>query len=478
MSEEEQKQHSAKTKNIKYKIIIPIAIIAILAIIVVVVLFCNSRNNPAETEQSNIDEKNIDINVSRETSKMEELCVEENIGKTLKLAGYVYYNMEDLNICADIKDYDKNYWTFGVEYDKKPEDLYNEAMAEIIGTLEYEQDRYYIKASKITRLDSFAKASTNKIERHEFVKNLTEEDKNYIRKYILDRLDIEINENFIEDRFEIIDNNIIYIYTYVDMQQWGGYNVVSYLTTFYYDILPTDMPENWKELEYSELSSYLILLDNRVAENEVSLPKATGVSESEINKAKQKMDKEIEEKISSIKKKSEYVTTSKDVKVAILNTYKKYQYNNNIIPTINRSSDFNSYSLRWNLGSGDWEGDSFIIGDCVYKIIGDKALAISYYRKYTKSDNYKDESYSEYAAIGTFIEINTEDLIFYNNYKIEDLIALGCVPEIKEENYFVTQVKKITSSDMEKIEGKDAEKFMLSVAEDLDKQVYEHFGIK
>lgn len=110
--------------------------------------------------------------------------------------------------------------------------------------------------------------------------------------------------------------------------------------------------------------------------------------------------------------------------------------------------------------------------------MGNKVLTISYYKKETSSNNYKEESYSEYVAIGTYFEINTQDIIFYTKHKTSDLIAMGCIPEATEENTFVTPVKKITSSDWSKIEGKDSEKFMLSIAEELDKQVYEHFRIQ
>lgn len=483
MSEEESKKTGVNAKNNKLKIIIPIIAVAALAIAITIgLVYSSNKSNIVAIGENKTNKENVDIIVSRENSTMKEICVEENIGKTINLKGYVYFNMNDLNICADIKDYSKNNWTFGVECNKKPDDLYNEDMAEITGTLEREGEIYYIKSSKIAKLDSFSNASTNKISRQEFIKSLTEEDKEHLKKYIWNKKELDdenYSKNFIEDRFEIIDNNIIYMYTYVNMQKWGNYNVNSYLTTIYYDIIPTYVPENWKELEYSELSSYFIMLSNVTSNSStVKLSKATGISDSELNEAKKEMNKNIDEQISNIKKKSKEVNTSKNIKLTILSEYKEYQYDNYLLPTVNRENDFKDYSLRWGLQNGHWKGDTFIKGDSVYKIMGNKVLTISYYRKETSSNNYKEESYSEYVAIGTYFEINTQDIIFYTQHKTSDLIAMGCIPEATEENTFVTPVKKITSSDWSKIEGKDSEKFMLSIAEELDKQVYEHFRIQ
>ncbi len=89
---------------------------------------------------------------------------------------------------------------------------------------------------KDTENDTTTDTTINNIDRSKFLSNLTTEDKEYFRKYVKEAYDLENDTNFIEDRFEIVGNEIIYISINVNTLTYGGANITSELTDSYYII--------------------------------------------------------------------------------------------------------------------------------------------------------------------------------------------------------------------------------------------------
>lgn len=325
---------------------------------------------------------------------------------------------------------------------------------------------------KDTENDTTTDTTINNIDRSKFLSNLTTEDKEYLRKYVKEAYDLENDTNFIEDRFEIVGNEIIYISINVNMLTYGGANITSELTDSYYIITPMlSVPENWRKLDYTQLSNYLVISRLGMNVNKVSLY-GNGINDEQIQSAKNELNPKIENQLNKYKKAAE-LTPSKEGLEEIANSYLTYICRNDssIQQFINNGFDNNYIQIPEHLKCTESTSATSDYANHYCTILdNNKVLYIKYLSKSTSSTNYKESSYTEYLAIGILINIDTKNIPigmtgkiadggvvselhsdslgdFVNVEEIPYLIALNCIPKISTSNYVITPITKILSGE-------------------------------
>ena len=289
--------------------------------------------------------------------------------------------------------------------------------------------------------------SESTIDRETFLNNLTEDDKEYIKKYVKYTFDLTNDKNFVEDRIEIVGNELIYIYLNIDLKQAGGTTVYSTLCAKYYSIMPIigiGIPENWKQIDLSILSNYLSI-GELTSEDIARLPGA-GLTDEQVNNGIAEANPKIQEKIDKYKE-IHNSSLSEEGKDFLLNKYLEYTAKTQ--KTID--SEFNPAFMKIQQNPDKWE---YVY---IKEINENKTLYVKFYEKSTIAQNYKETDSTEYCAMGILIDINFNNIpVFFKtalekgtpinwDSAIQLLIKNKAIPEISNSFYVVTPIKKETT---------------------------------
>lgn len=279
-----------------------------------------------------------------------------------------------------------------------------------------------------------------KIDRKTFVNNLSEENKQDIKQYIIGLKELDFT-NFVEDRISTEGEEIIYTYIYVESDT---------LRASIYVITPAqEIPRNLHQY-VDEFYNYFVVKDISTF---VSLSKSEGISDSEIEAAIEELNPKIEENIDYFKKFTPFNEQFK----RICHFYELHiQEYYNYIPTDYESNNlvktYNMYPPDEGKGeSTSWRKSGYYCSaDCYYQVIdNNKILKVQYLRKRTKAENYKEYDTIELMAYGIYINLDELPLLF-SKFEIEELILTGYLPkDVSEENFVMTPVTKLTSNEFE-----------------------------
>ncbi len=336
--------------------------------------------------------------------------------------------------------------------------------------------------------------STNMIDRATFVNNLSEEDKEYLKSYLKSNFDFTNSDNyvateedsFIEDRFDIMGNEIIYTYLQANKPRgWdnraGGYKLIA----SYFSISPvSDIPSNWKEIDFSELPNYIAVA--KLKEEQVASLYGNGTTDEELETAKKEAYTQIEKQL-NIYKERIGASLSKDELKLIGDYYLTYLYSYSN-PELKKDG-FSTDSLKIGGTKPEWNNNILDRPEYYCKILeNDKVLFITYFKKSKPAQSYKEKDGSEYYAVGCLVDVNVKNIPLYfreqlvltnsssselgrliDNFSLNSLaqlIEFNCVTKPSSEVYFETSIEEVYG-------GNDCNQ----VADKFINSICEHFGV-
>ena len=334
--------------------------------------------------------------------------------------------------------------------------------------------------------------NTDMIDKTTFINNLSEEDKKYLKYYLNYKFNFINNDNyvateedsFIEDRFDIIGNEIIYTYLQANKPRgWdnraGGYKLIA----SYFSIVPIkDIPSNWKEEMYTdEVPNYIVVSD--LKEEQVASLYGNGTTDEELDTAKQEANTKIEEQLNSYKE-LKNKSFSNEEKKALGELYLAYLYNCSN-PEL-KKDEFSTDNLKTGSTKPKWDNNILDTPYDYCKILkNNKVLYIAYFKKAKPAQSYKEKDSSECYAVGCLIDVNIQNIPIYYRIQLEKLVSssvffesdiyfndiatlieLNCVPKPVNTLYFETSTEEVYG-------GNDCDQ----VADKFINTICEHFGV-
>ncbi|MBO5349694.1 MAG: zinc ribbon domain-containing protein [Clostridia bacterium] len=357
----------------------------------------------------------------------------KSIFENLNTGKYEFYNN---TLC-----YKERYDNFGMtEYSISA--ISNECYADMLKNYPENFESTENKLNENTNIST----NENTIDRTTFINNLTADDKEHIGKYVKSTFDLTNDENFVEDRIEIVGNELIYIYLNIDLKQANGTTVYSSLRGKYYSIIPiTDIPENWKEIDYSILPNYLFV--GEISSEDIVRLDGAGLTDEQVNNGIAEANPKIEEKINKYKE-IHNSSLSEDAKKILLNMY--LQYTRQSQKAIADEFETAYMKVKQNPDKLDYQ--------YMKEISESKTLYIKFFEKSTIAQNYKETDSTEYCAMGILIDINYSNIPIFLKIALEDESILNnwvpaiqllfinkAIPEISNSSYVVTPIKKETT---------------------------------
>lgn len=448
----------------------------------------NNTNNYLDFEYSR-SQNNVDFYISYKDDTKNDGCLMEVMVYNDYVIGvsFIYYEdmIEELNQNGYNVFFNILRDNYNADYSNKIksilDNLGNEKHEYFDNTICYKeiQDNFGTTEYSITAstLDSYnelegassnstdSQASADNIDRSTFINNLSEDDKEYLRKYLQyysEKLKYDIN--FIEDRFEIVGEEIVYAYIYVgDKRSNSTYPIYNQ----FYSISPLSViPANWKSINYSELPKYISI--GLLRNQELGTISSNGITDEQIRNFIVENNHKIEAVLNEYNNLASSNSLPRDSVRATAINYWDYlcKHNVNINPDgFNDSSIYKVlYSGNGNFGQNIcWIDENIYAGPNYYCKIFDnnKVLLIKYLEKSIPSSNYKEKSMKEYYAVGYILNINIQNMpihykfLFYDESlnknglsktfsatDIGNLIEFECLPEYTELSYKITEIHK------------------------------------
>ena len=275
--------------------------------------------------------------------------------------------------------------------------------------------------------------NTNYVSSETFLNNLTDKNKDFIKKKMREKIietEKDINEqNFVEDRFEILDNEIIY--TYIDIFTDSQGRIKAKLRARTYVMTPLEKISYNIENDEGELYNYIVIkeLGNGEGIDSVNLLSSSGITKEEISTKIPELNEQIEKRLNNaINQKN-----NEDQIKKLLYNYLQYIEDNysSYIP-----EGFNRPKLRLQDTKEDY-----------YKLDNkSKSLLISQYRHSISGNNAYENSYIEYISVGVCID-TTKLPLQYSQFDIIELISTGYLKKNIEETIAVSEITKMLSSE-------------------------------
>ena len=320
----------------------------------------------------------------------------------------------------------------------------------------------------------------NKIDKSTFINNLSSEDKEHIKTYLDFKFKFADStyyvaseeDSFIEDRFDIIGNDIIYTYLQANkLKGWdraGGYNLI----VSYFSVSPiSDIPNNWKELEFSDLPNYMVVA--KLNTEQVASLSGTGTADEELEKAKKEANTKIEKQLNVYREKINKPISKEGLK-NLGELYSKFLYSY-YTPELEKDG-FSTGNLRIGGTSPKWNDNILDRPEFYCKTLeNNKVLYITYFKSSQQAHSYKEKDYKEYYALGCLVDVNVQNMPLYLKNKFDttflmtdmaDLFVFNCLPEPSDTVYYETSIENVYG-------GYDCEQ----VADKLINNICEHFGV-
>ena len=447
---DKRKINNSNTINIKFSyLVIAIVIMIITMALIVFLVLENNKNQDINNIQTELkDNKKYQVEIGKEYS-----YVLDNLASSIRFntdtdfvlkTGIV--NSEEImetgtyiisgNIIKLTVNYNSNnnYGDKGENpnYVSVPYEMEMTILGD--GNIEYktEYETYlYIKENVNNNTDK----NLNYVSSETFLNNLTDKNKKIIKKKIIEK-EKDINEqNFVEDRFEILDNEIIY--TYIDIFTDRQGRIKAKLMARTYVMTPLEeIPSNLENNE-DELYNYFVIkkLGSGEGIDSVNLSSSSGITKEEISAKMPELNEQIEKRINNaINQKN-----NEDQIKKLLNRYLQYiedNYSSYIPEGFNRPQP----KLQ------DTKEDYYKLDD------KSKALLISQYRNNVTAGNAYERSYIEYISVGVCIDITKLPLL-YSQFDIAELISVGYLKDNIEETIAISQTTKMLSCEIDSCES-------------------------
>lgn len=301
-----------------------------------------------------------------------------------------------------------------------------------------------------------------KIERAEFLNNLTDERKQYLKNNVLEQFKIKKKEKDVEDRFELVGNEIIFTYIYIDgMLEARIFVITPHLT------VPKDI--NSKNVNFYDN----FVVKEALFKNRVSINRTGKKSNEDIKNAIEELNIEIDKKINEMKKEE----PSRERLRTLM-----YQYcqEHNHIPDgykICGYADFSSLYPQTKVGisqDSTWRDNNYYAYKSgYYQIVNsNKLLKVVAYSKQTgKNTNYNENNvYDEYMTVGTLLEFKDLPLLFYK-FGTGELTLTGYITVDDNKSFFMTSPVKVMQT-----EEKSKEEIK-AIFYEQNQLVRSHFGL-
>lgn len=419
-----------KTIKINLSTLIILIILTIIIAVGSTILIIKSRNNKhnkiEQEDYYNAQDETIDI--GEDTDFLSEIKAK--------------YPSESENICTN----GDNYWLLSPDGEKIYfYDLESFEMAmQACFTIKNENDikeNFEKMIDKKTFLDNLT--NENKYELANFIKtqpiktdrrkegdvsNFFDDDNNRVLVPNLKGVD-----NFIEEKFLIKDNEILYC---------PIYETSTDLSYSIYIITPAqEVPANLSSI--IDLTEYFVI--NRYTTGSANFGKKYGVTDADIEKAKAELDKDIEKSINMLDERKGILFADIIRKSNIMFYYlsncdqipKKRTFNySDIMTELYPTNKTRNSSLLWTKGE-NYSSSTFYC----QAVDNNKVLCVTNFCNELIPESNRDECYTEYYSVGTCISI--DDLPFCSNdFSTRQLILTGYLPEYSENNFVITNITK------------------------------------
>ena len=232
--------------------------------------------------------------------------------------------------------------------------------------------------------------NTNYVSSETFLNNLTDKNKDFIKKKMIEKIretEKDINEqDFVEDRFEILDNEIIY--TYIDIFTDSQGRIKAKLRARTYVMTPLGKISYNIENDEGELYNYFVIKELGIGEgiDSVSLSSSSGITKEEISAKMLELNEQIEKRLNNaINQKN-----SEDKIKKLLSSYLQYIEHN-----------YFSYIPEGFFGSPRTQD----MKEEYHKVDNrSKSLLIKQYKHNIPASNAYENSYVEYISVGVCID--------------------------------------------------------------------------
>lgn len=292
--------------------------------------------------------------------------------------------------------------------------------------IEYEDNSINANNINGTSTDVSKKNDTNSVsqfvDRQSFVNNLTEDNKTYIKDRLAEEHSEWKKDDFIEDKFITIKDEIVYVYTYVN---WGG-EMNAELRAEIFTITPmnTEIPSSLNNVD-DALGRYFIIKNTHDC---VSLSKGSGLTDDEISAAKSKLNTDVDADIEKLKNKE---VSNNELK-SIVAQYRGYKTKyHTYIPTgyngIGGTDVIKKILNQEDRSRTDqWDSSGYYIDPgCYYQVIdGTKIIQVSFQKKLVEAASYSENGHLDYIAMGVCIDVDNLPLM-YKEFSIQELISAG-----------------------------------------------------
>ena len=449
-----QVKDNKKIISIKFNHLVICIIIVLLIILGLMLLIINSKKSNSNTilKSENITELNVTDNHSTGTDFISEIKSK--------------YPSESENICTD----GDNYWLLSSRGDK----LYFNDLESFELVLEANMNIDYD--------DNSDQHSVEMIDKKIFINNLTDEDKsilgNYIKttpreakryvgsfneetlnKSILEygkkftKLPLDENDDLIEEKFIVKNNEIVYILIYV---RGSSLNQKMFIIT------PAKSVPKYIADVYN-LEDYFVINENPYQLSNIDFGKSYGITDEDIEKAKNELKVKIDTDLEKLVQKKKEFFEEKNIPDSINSTdrinyegvYKEPReeiardYLRNCSELKSDRDGLSTDVFCSTLYPPDegkdktlsWRKSGYYCGYSYYcQIINNnKVLYVSTYYNTTRPNSYKEECTTEYFGAGVCIDI-TDIPLLYEDFSSKQLILTGYLPEYSKENFVMTPI--------------------------------------